>query len=261
MKTFILMWNPAISSFKMEDFRDFIKNLNEYWFGDKEEYMGLNWSIWDHEQAEYGDRFFMVRVGEGKTGIVMSGTLRSDPYEAEDWSGKGRKTFYMDLLCDIVVDSEKAPHITTEQLMEKIPGFDWTGGHSGRLLDTELAEQLEVLWLEYHYKNPDMFEKEGAISVSPGVPYINEILEGYLSRRMGRACEICGYDYRKPWGEDCQALNLYRLFWTDKQQRKSPEDSVWKHIHCICRNCNSVSEEQLCNRVGETFVDIFSDEP
>ena len=28
----------------------------------------FNWSVWEHEKAKCGDRFFLVRVGEGKTG-------------------------------------------------------------------------------------------------------------------------------------------------------------------------------------------------
>lgn len=26
----------------------------------------FNWSVWEHEKAKCGDRFFLVRVGEGK---------------------------------------------------------------------------------------------------------------------------------------------------------------------------------------------------
>ncbi len=28
----------------------------------------FNWSVWEHEKAKCGDRFFLVRVGEGKSG-------------------------------------------------------------------------------------------------------------------------------------------------------------------------------------------------
>ena len=28
----------------------------------------FNWSVWEHEKAKCSDRFFLVRVGEGKTG-------------------------------------------------------------------------------------------------------------------------------------------------------------------------------------------------
>ena len=50
--------------------------------------------MWDHDKARDGDKFFMVKVGPGVNGVVMSGEFTSDPYQGEDWSGKGRQVFY-----------------------------------------------------------------------------------------------------------------------------------------------------------------------
>lgn len=141
MKTFILMWNPAISSIKVSDFKAF--------FGEP---VGtdFNWSVWDWKESHVGDRFFMVRVGEegrGKeNGIVMSGHFTSEPYRGSDWSGKGREVYYMDLQPDYLFDTAKVRTLTDEFLMESFPQFDWTGGHSGRLIDAETAALLEECW-------------------------------------------------------------------------------------------------------------------
>lgn len=140
MNTFILMWNPAISSYKMEYLESEMEDFP---------YSDYNWSVWEHEKAHEGDRFFLVRVGEGNTGVVMSGYFSSDPYEGEDWSGKGRKTFYMDMAPDHIFHPEKTDILTTEQLTAAIPDFDWTGGHSGRMLTEEQAERLETLWEKF----------------------------------------------------------------------------------------------------------------
>lgn len=95
MKTVVLMWKPAISSFHKEDLSKCIQVLDSYNEEDcPNEYLNLNWSIWDHEQVKDGDRFFMVKVGEGKTGIVMAGTIQSNPYKDKDWSGKDREVYY-----------------------------------------------------------------------------------------------------------------------------------------------------------------------
>lgn len=162
MSTVVLMWNPAISGFKIEEFRDCIKSMRNHdedemsFITDEDVFqddsLPINWSIWDYKNVHYGDRFFMVRVGEGQTGIVMAGTITSKPYKGKDWSGNGRKVYYSDLFCDCIVDTEVAPHISTEQLMEAMPEFDWTGGHSGRVLSDALAAKLEKLWAEYYYK-------------------------------------------------------------------------------------------------------------
>ena len=142
--TFILMWNPDISSMTLENHQNHIENLLTDYF---------NWSVWEHEKAKLGDRFFLVRVGEGKTGIVMSGIFDSHPYEAGDWSGKGRQVFYMDMLPNVILDPENVPMLTTEELQNAIPSFEWSGGHSGRVLSIDEAKILESLWEQYLAEN------------------------------------------------------------------------------------------------------------
>ena len=50
---------------------------------------------------------------------------------------------------------DTAPMLTTEELMKAIPTFDWTGGHSGRILSKENAMKLEGLWSKYLKKHQD----------------------------------------------------------------------------------------------------------
>lgn len=147
MKTIILMWNPAISSYKMAQFEEELSDLYDGWVTD------YNWSIYEYDKVEDGDRFYMVRCGNGKTGIVMSGKLVGEPYISEDWAGRNRKVYYMDMRPDYFVNTEKVEtYLSTEYLMRELPGFDWTGGHAGRVLPTELAEKLEMIWAEYTQK-------------------------------------------------------------------------------------------------------------
>lgn len=147
--TVILMWNPAISSVKLEDHNKSIPNLFTEVF---------NWSVWEHEKAKCGDRFFLVRCGEGNTGIVMSGIFESHPYEADDWSGKGRQTFYMDMKPNVILNPDTAPMITTDQLEKEIPNFQWDGGHSGRILQPNDSKKLEEMWKSYLKENHDSFD-------------------------------------------------------------------------------------------------------
>ena len=75
-KTYILMWNPAFSSYKLDKFREELDDLIGGW--DVE----FNWSVWDWKDAEEGDKFFLVRVGrDGNTGVVMSGEFSSNPWQ------------------------------------------------------------------------------------------------------------------------------------------------------------------------------------
>lgn len=145
--TFILFWNPAISDCEIGDFHDFIRNSTDF-----------NWSIWDYQQAKIGDRFYMVRCGEGNTGIIMCGTFASNPFWGEDWSEQERNNMhYIKLSQEMYFSPEHCPILTTAELQAAIPDFDWTGGHSGRLLDPESAEKLEEMWEEFLEKNADIF--------------------------------------------------------------------------------------------------------
>ena len=153
MKTYILFWNPAISSYKLDDFQKEMEDLGN---------ADMNWSVWEHEKACAGDRFFMIRCGSGKTGICMSGYFSSNPYKGEDWSGRGRITYYMNLEPDYMINPDYLPILSTLDLVRDIPGFDWNGGHSGRLLDAKLAAKLEAIWKKFTDDHAEMFTMRAA---------------------------------------------------------------------------------------------------
>lgn len=141
-QTYILMWNPAISSFTIHNHIDSIGHIDNW---------GFNWSVHEWEKAKDGDRFFMVRVGEGNAGVVMSGIFISDPYTSRDWNRirKTKEIHYMDMQPNFIVNPETMPIITTAQLQESIPDFEWSKGHSGVLLTEYKARKLEELFAEY----------------------------------------------------------------------------------------------------------------
>ncbi len=147
-QTFILMWNPSISSATMEYHKYCIENFDTEPF---------NWSVYEWEKAHEGDRFYLVRVGDGNTGIVMSGIFTSDPYLDDDWNENGgsRQIHYMDMKPNFIVNPETMPIITTAQLQDAIPDFNWSKGHSGTLLTRKQSQQLERLFKKYLTKVMD----------------------------------------------------------------------------------------------------------
>ena len=156
--TFILMWNPAISNYKIEEFEEQLRDMSEGFYDE------FSWAVWDHEQARDGDRFYMVKVGPGTNGIVMSGTFTSEPYKGEDWSGKGRTVFYMEMEIEEMIHPDRCPLLTSERLAEEIPDFEWNGGHSGRILTSEQADKLAILWDQYLKDNSEIYEPRAARS-------------------------------------------------------------------------------------------------
>ena len=142
-KTFIMRWNTDISNYKLSEFEDAMEDFFDEGFY-------YDWSIWDYQKAHIGDRFYMIRTGEGKNGVVMRGTIIGTPYPDEDWSGKGRKVFYIRMSLTNMIHPERTPLLlTTDELTEAIPDFNWKGGHSGEILSDVQADKLEVVWKDY----------------------------------------------------------------------------------------------------------------
>lgn len=154
MKTIILKWNPAISSVSMEDMQ---WSISETWDTLDSDF---NWSIYDWEKAEKGDRVFMLRVGRGKVGIMASGWLSSDIYEGDDWRGTDEKRRYADILFDVMIYPQRNNILDTKTLQKEIPSVDWKGGHSGVVISDEEASKLESVWHNFLKENDDLFQPE-----------------------------------------------------------------------------------------------------
>ena len=123
-----MRWNPAISSYKLETFRkDIAKWPNGF---------QIDWSIYEWEDAEEGDAYIMVRVGEEPNGVVFSGIFLSVPYENDDWAGTSKKRHYVDVTVEPPFDPD-FPSITAEQLEAVLPEINWRKGHSGQLMTKE----------------------------------------------------------------------------------------------------------------------------
>lgn len=140
-KTYLMRWNPAISSFTEKDYEECVENRMHGMFR-------MNWSIREWEEARRGDFFYMLRTGDEKAGIVFSGQFTSDPYPGDDWAGSSRRRMYVDMICMNPVEPGTKPSLSLERLQKEIPSSDWTKGHSGILLSDNMAKRLDKIWEE-----------------------------------------------------------------------------------------------------------------
>ena len=141
-QTFVMRWNPDISSYKVADFEHAMEDFHNDGFY-------YDWSVFDYEKVHVGDRFFMLKVGNGNTGIVMSGVIAGLPYKDEDWSGKGRDVRYVRMMPDCMVHPDRSIMVTTLVLDDAIPGVNWNDGHSGVLLSEEHAAKFNEIWRNF----------------------------------------------------------------------------------------------------------------
>jgi hypothetical protein len=136
---YLMRWNPTISSFTEKDFEKCLENQVHGMFR-------MDWSIYDWQEARRGDMFYMMRTGDDKAGIAFSGQFICDPYPGDDWAGSNKRRMYVDMVCMNPMEPGEVPDVTLEKLQKAIPEYEWTKGHSGELLQEDVADKLSDLF-------------------------------------------------------------------------------------------------------------------
>ena len=155
MATFLLYWNPYFSSYKLDRFLDefdFPEGVDVLTDSDDWDRSpnDFDWSIVEHEKAHVGDRFVFIKVGyEKPTGIVGVGHFSSEPFLDEDWSGQGRKIYYMKMDWEAVINPTSDKILKTNKLIEAIPEVMWSKGKAGVEVAPEIAAKIETLWKKH----------------------------------------------------------------------------------------------------------------
>lgn len=167
-RTYLMRWNPAISSVNTDDYDKYVVEFEDWW-------PGWNWSIWEHEDAMRGDRYFMLREGDGiAPGIYYAGDFTSDPFPGEDWRGTGKQRYYVEMDIEHARLSDKGPWLTTEELEAAIPSVNWRIGHSGELLTPEVADKLHHMWEQAVESVQESEEEEYTDVVEVEMPDLTE---------------------------------------------------------------------------------------
>lgn len=170
MSTVILKWNPSFSSHSMFHHLYNIRVMNL-----EPQNAEFNWSVCDYEKIHKGDTYYFVKVGMfGQIGIVGKGIIISEPYEAEDWSGRGRRTFYIDYKPDYLLNPDVMKILDAKTLAENIPDFEWDRGHSGVVLNDEQAQKLEELWNKFIAENEEEMQRLSKKNIDYDLVYINK---------------------------------------------------------------------------------------
>ena len=137
MNTFILRWNPAISSYKINSHLDIVSHVRKMQFPNN-----FNWSVREWENLKKGDTFILLQVGTDADGIAMIGRFISSPYEEESWRGDGSKVHYADMEIFDAFDLSEQKEFRTAEFEKDFPKIKWHGGHSGEELDEKTSKKL-----------------------------------------------------------------------------------------------------------------------
>ena len=138
-KLYNLRWNPEISSFTDETFREGFQLLNRQHSGA----LGFNWSIHEPEGLREGDWCIFTRVGSNNVnGVVGIGRFTTRAYEGESWRGDGKRIAYAELEILCFQEPAETGLWTAEELEKSVPEVDWRQGHAGVVIEAAAAEKL-----------------------------------------------------------------------------------------------------------------------
>jgi 5-methylcytosine-specific restriction protein B len=142
MTTYLLTWNPA--NWAWDDFDAFASAVRKN--GASIE----RWSTGNTRRVARGDRFFLLKQGEGDRGIIGAGTAVSDVFDAphflDDRRSKGDTALYVTCAFDTLLRLTREVILPIEELQDKIPEVHWAPLASGISVPTTAAEKLEDMW-------------------------------------------------------------------------------------------------------------------
>jgi len=142
MRTYLLSWNP--NNWEWDYLQRSIDDISRQGFNDD------YWSSGNRRDVDIGDSFFLIRLGREPRGIVGSGFITSDAFDAPHWAEaratRGDTSIYVGVRFNALVE---APLISITEL--EVPPFSsvhWHTQSSGILIRPDIAESLTALWRE-----------------------------------------------------------------------------------------------------------------
>lgn len=151
-KCYLMRWNPEISDYSLDKYRELTAKHPESF--------GMRWSIYDYKEAKERDFFYMLREGEENGGIIIWGIFSSDPFEGEDWRGSGKKSHYINMHCVHAENADTKPPLSLSLLEKEIPEINWRKGHSGESLTPEQTFAIETLRTGIYNDEEDSFDAD-----------------------------------------------------------------------------------------------------
>ena len=139
-ETFLLTWSPA--GFSFEKFAEIARQVEEAGKAN------CRWSTGQRTTFSVGDRVFLMRQGNDRPGIVGSGRMASEVFDAPHWNEElareGRQSHYADVAWDVLreyplIDLEELVELTGEKKL-------WTNQGGGFRIDPGVAGLLESAW-------------------------------------------------------------------------------------------------------------------
>ncbi len=251
MPTYLLTWNPQ--KWQWTHIQRCIVQINENGFCSE------RWSTGVTRKIARGDRIFLMKLGQEPRGLIASGWVSSDVYEAKHWSGDFKTALYVDIHFDTIIDPTQEEVFSIEFLQDGIYShINWTPQASGISISDDVAEQLEKDWAKFLNRSvpiqqidyadevdeTKLFYEGAAKQVKVNRYERNAEARAICIRRYGASCSVCGFDFGKTFGDIGMGfIHVHHLIPLSAIQEDYELNPI-KDLRPVCPNCHAMLHQK-----------------
>ena len=220
------------------------------------------WNV-SNKAIQPGDRIFLLKQGDGSTGIMGSGKAISDasdkrPHWIPQRKAAGDMVRYIDVAWDTILDPEIEPLLSESEIRsDSLPQRLWNARNSGNRIEPAVAQQIENLW-RIHIENVRGYlatcaavtneEEEEEFPEGRERWHLHRSHERHpeLPRRAKEAatkrgqklvCEICLFDFFAKYGEiGRDFIECHHTI--PVSELKEGMKTKLKDVVLVCSNCH-----------------------
>jgi hypothetical protein len=175
--SFLLAWNPAKYEWTPAALADLRARHA------KGERLRDTWSTGNSKQLKPGDRFYLIRLGDGPRGIFASGRILSEvregPHFAPERAAAGETRRYVEIRYDELLNPWTDGLLTQAALVEQFKEVEWSPQSSGTRLPPSILFRLELLWQATLHD-----AQAGPIRLAVSVQEVRESAESFASAAL-----------------------------------------------------------------------------
>jgi len=202
--TYLFTWNPSNWEWTQAAIAGLVAKL------EAGEAVTGTWSTGRSTQPSIGDRFYLIRLGDGPRGVFASGRVMSRVEEGPHWDRDravaGNTYRFVKIRFDEMLNPWTEPLLAQPVLVEKCPSVEWSPQASGTRIPAEALLALEEAWQRHL-----LATTERKLAVVQSLAEVRENLEAYA-----RAVST-----KRPEARDIARRRLH-FVWDSRSQQFAP---------------------------------------